>query len=240
MRCLLDILRDEKEIRNKGSLYSYTQIVLAYNSNRIEGSRLTEDQTRYLYETSTISTLPGDTADANDIIETINHFRCFDFMLDTADEELSEELIKKYHYYLKRNSVDELKGYLTPGEYKTRPNTVGNIETADPAEVSEKLDRLAKTYSGIDNVTINDVIDFHFGFELIHPFQDGNGRAGRMIMFKECLAHDIMPFIIEDKYKEFYYRGLDQYKIEKGYLIDTCLSAQDKYTEKVSYYYPEF
>jgi Fic family protein len=237
---LLKILRDEKEVRYKGSLYSYTQIELAYNSNRIEGSRLTEEQTRYLYETQTISTPPGETASMNDIIETANHFRCFDFMLDTAEEVISEALIKKYHYYLKRGTVDEQKGYLVPGEYKTHPNTVGNIETTAPSEVSEKLSRLLVSYNNAEDVSVNDVIDFHFEFERIHPFQDGNGRVGRMIMFKECLAKGVMPFIIEDKYKEFYYRGLDRYKTESGYLVDTCLAAQDKYTKKVLYYYPDY
>ena len=235
---LLKTLLEEKDVRHKGSLYSFTQIEMAYNSNRIEGSRLTEAQTRYLYETNTITTPPGETASVNDIMETVNHFRCFDFMLDTADDTLCEELIKKYHYYLKRNSVDELKGLLVPGEYKTKPNMVGNIETADPSEVEEKISLLLDIYQAIQEITLKDIIEFHFEFERIHPFQDGNGRAGRIIMFKECLAHGIMPFIIEDKYKEFYYRGLDQYKAEPGYLTDTCLSAQDKYKKKVLYYYP--
>jgi Fic family protein len=161
-------------------------------------------------------------------------------MLDTAEEEISEDLIKKYHYYLKRGTVDEQKGFLIPGEYKTHPNTVGNIETTAPSEVSEELSRLLTSYNGTEDVSASEIIDFHFKFERIHPFQDGNGRVGRMIMLKECLAKGVMPFIIEDKYKEFYYRGLDQYKIESGYLVGTCLAAQDKYGKKVLYYYPDY
>ncbi|MGF7142016.1 Fic family protein [Anaerotaenia torta] len=236
---LLELLREEKEMKLKGSLYHQTQIKLTYNSNRIEGSRLSEDQTRYIYETNTINTQPDETADVDDIIETVNHFACFDYMLTHADEELTEEMIKEFHRLLKRNTSDERKEWFRVGNYKARENMVGDKETTSPAKVAGEMQKLLADYHGKKNKTIQDILEFHYRFECIHPFQDGNGRVGRVIMFKECLKNDILPFIIDEAHKLFYYRGLNQYKTEKGYLTDTCLSAQDQYEVMVSYFFPE-
>lgn len=233
---LLQQLLEEKEMKLKGGLYHITQIKLAYNSNRIEGSRLSEDQTRYIYETNTISVEPDETASVDDITETINHFSCFDYMLDCADELLTEEMIKKYHLLLKRNTSDERKEWFHVGDYKAKPNMVGDSETASPANVSHDMQQLLVDYCAKNAITIEDIIDFHYRFEIIHPFQDGNGRVGRMIMFKECLKHSILPFIIDHEHKLFYYRGLKEYPYEKGFLIDTCLSSQDRYEALAAYF----
>jgi len=236
---LLDRLREEMEMKLKGGLYHLTQIKLAYNSNRIEGSRLSEDQTRYIFETNTLNLEPDETANVDDIIETINHFSCFDYMLANAEQELSEEMIKEFHRLLKRNTSDERKGWYRVGDYKTRPNVVGDMETTPPAEVAGEVRKLLFDYHHHQGNTIEDIIAFHYRFERIHPFQDGNGRVGRIIMFKECLKNDILPFIIDHEYKLFYYRGLKEYTTERGYLTDTCLSAQDQYKGLVSYFYPD-
>lgn len=220
----------------RGGLYHLTQIKLAYNSNRIEGSQLSEDQTRYIYETNTISVEPNDTASVDDIVETINHFSCFDYMLAHADKKLTEKMIKEYHHLLKRNTSDERKEWFRVGQYKARPNMVGDNETPPPAKVASEIQRLLTDYHIKDKITFDDMVDFHYQFEKIHPFQDGNGRVGRIIMFKECLKNNIMPFIIDHKHKLFYYRGLKEYQLEKGFLIDTCLSSQDRYGEMVSYF----
>jgi Fic family protein len=220
--------------RLKGGLYHQTQIKLAYNSNRIEGSALSEEQTRYIYETNTLGLEANKTANVDDIIETVNHFFCFDFMLDHADENLSETLIKDFHRLLKNNTSDSRKDWFKVGDYKTRPNMVGGIETAAPENVSGKIAALLEAYHSKKTIDFQAVVDFHYRFEKIHPFQDGNGRVGRMILFKECLTHDIVPFIIEDEYKLFYYRGLKKFEKVPGYLTDTCLAAQDKYQELVS------
>ncbi len=220
----------------RGGLYHLTQIKLAYNSNRIEGSQLSEDQTRYIYETNTISVEPNDTASVDDIVETINHFSCFDYMLAHADKKLTEKMIKEYHHLLKRNTSDERKEWFRVGQYKARPNMVGDNETTPPAKVASEIQRLLTDYHIKDKITFDDMVDFHYQFEKIHPFQDGNGRVGRIIMFKECLKNNIMPFIIDHKHKLFYYRGLKEYQLEKGFLIDTCLSSQDRYGEMVSYF----
>lgn len=239
MRNLLEILREEKSMGLKGGLYHKTQIKLAYNTNRIEGSKLSEEQTRYIYETNTIVTEEGEnTANINDIIETVNHFNCFDYMLDIADKPLSEEYIKRFHLLLKSNTSDAKKAWFRVGDYKTRPNEVGGIETSKPSEVANDMEELLETYSEKGAITIEDIIDFHYRFEKIHPFQDGNGRVGRLIIFKECLAYNIMPLIIEDEFKFFYYRGLKEYPDVKEYLIDTCLSAQDDYERTVNYFFP--
>jgi Fic family protein len=232
---LLRLLREEKSMRLKGGLYHQTQIKLCYNTNRIEGSKLSEEQTRYIFETNTINTDPNETANVDDIIETTNHFICFDYMLDIAEKPLSEEIIKEFHKILKTGTSDSRKDWFKTGEYKSRPNVVGDIETTPPAKVKEAVCDLLDSYNG-KQIDFNAIVDFHYRFEKIHPFQDGNGRVGRLIMFKECLKNDIVPFIIEDEYKAFYYRGLKEFEKVSGYLTDTCLSAQDKYKEIAGYF----
>ncbi|MFV0566083.1 MAG: Fic family protein [Flavobacteriaceae bacterium] len=237
---LLRIFQEEKESGLKGGIYHQTQIQLAYNTNRIEGSKLSEEQTRYIYETNTIFVENEEkTANINDIIETLNHFSCFDYMLEIALEPLSEAHIKKFHFILKNNTTDAKKKWFNIGDYKLKPNVVGGKETSLPSEVPSDMGKLIKTYNKQKTTTINDIIDFHYQFEKIHPFQDGNGRVGRLIMFKECLAHNIIPFIIEENHKFFYYRGLSEYPKIKEYLIDTCLSAQDSYKRMVDYFFPK-
>lgn len=234
---LLAVLREEKESRLKGGLYHQTQIKLAYNTDRIEGSKLSEEQTRYIYETNTIFMEDGETtANVDDIIETVNHFSCFDYMLDIADEPLSEKHIKDFHRLLKTNTSDSKKSWFRVGEYKLKPNVVGGIETTPLSKVQREIEELLTAYHEKQKITVEDIIDFHFKFEQIHPFQDGNGRVGRLIIFKESLSHNNIPFIIEDDHKFFYYRGLSEYPKVKGYLIDTCLSAQDKYKEMIKYF----
>ena len=238
---LLNKLREEKSSGLKGDLFNETQIKFTYNTNRIEGSQLSEEQTRYIYETNTIFADNGETAvNVDDIIETINHFTCFDYLLEIANENLSEEHIKKFHSLLKYNTSDSKKTWFNIGEYKSKPNVVGGEETSLPSQVSLDIKNLLISYHKKKKISFEDIVDFHFQFERIHPFQDGNGRVGRLIMFKECLAHDILPFIIEDENKFFYYRGLKEYMSEKGYLTDTCLAAQDKYKVMVQYFFPDF
>lgn len=232
---LLNLLLEEKNMGLKGGLYHKSQINLAYNSNRIEGSCLTEEQTRYIYETNTILNEENEPLKVDDILETINHFRCFDFMLDHADEELTEELIKEFHKLIKNNTSDEKKDWFRVGDYKLHPNEVGGMQTTLPEEVAREMEKLLAEYLEKSEVTFEDIVDFHQLFESIHPFQDGNGRVGRIIMFKECLKHDILPFIIDEQW--YYYRGLKEYKTEKGYLLDTCRSAQDVYEDYVNYFF---
>jgi Fic family protein len=232
---LLHRLQEEKAMRLKGGLYHTTQIKLAYNSNRIEGSMLSEEQTRYIFETNTLSVAPDETANVDDIIETVNHFICFDFMLEVAEKNLSEEMIKEFHRILKSNTSDSRKEWFKVGDYKTRPNVVGDRETTAPAEVGGAIAALLDSYHKV-TVDFAALVDFHYHFEKTHPFQDGNGRVGRIILFKECLKHNIVLFIIEDEYKMFYYRGLKEFEKTPDYLMDTCLSAQDKYREVVGYF----
>jgi Fic family protein len=232
---ILRRLQEEKSMRLKGGLYHTTQIKLAYNSNRIEGSKLSEEQTRYIFETNTLNTAPNETANVDDIIETVNHFICFDYMLDVAEKNLSEEMIKEFHRILKSNTSDSRKEWFKIGDYKTRPNVVGDMETTAPAEVCSAITALIDSYLEMA-VDFAALVNFHYRFEKTHPFQDGNGRVGRIILFKECLKHDIVPFIIENEYKVFYYRGLKEFEKTPGYLMDTCLSAQDKYREVVGYF----
>ena len=236
---LLEMLKEEKEMGLKGGIYHTTQIKFAYNTNHIEGSRLSEEQTRYIYETNTIAPEGEEATSIDDIMETVNHFQCFDYMLDHVEEPLSEEMIKKFHSILKSNTSDSRKSWFNVGEYKSRPNIVGERKTAPPSKVKEQMIALLERYNNIQDININDIIAFHHEFEVIHPFQDGNGRVGRLIMFKECLRNNIMPFIIEESHKLFYYRGLNEYKNEKGYLVDTCLSAQDYYEQLVKYFIGE-
>ncbi|WP_199899000.1 Fic family protein [Paenibacillus popilliae] len=235
----MERLLEEKEMKLKGGLYHQTQIKLAYNSNRIEGSRLSEDQTRYIYDTNTINVEPDEAASVDDIIETVNHFSCFDDMLAHADEELTEDMIKEFHRLLKRSTSDERKEWFRVGDYKTRPNVVGDTKTTAPAKVGGEIQKLLADYRNKKNKSVEDIVDFHYRFESIHPFQDGNGRVGRIIMFKECLKNDILPFIIDYEHKLFYYRGLKEFTTEKGYFADTCLSAQDQYEVMVSYFFPD-
>jgi len=238
-RAISERLLEERKMRLKGGLYHQTQIVFAYNTNRIEGSRLTEDQTRYIYETRTISIAPEGTANVDDIIETSNHFTCFDYMLDHSSEKLSEDMIKEYHRLLKRGTSDERKDWFKVGDYKTKPNMVGDTETTPPVKVAVAMGKLLDDYNGISAVNLEDIVDFHYRFESIHPFQDGNGRVGRLIMFKECLANDVLPFIVRDEQKQFYYRGLKEYPREKGYLLDTCRTFQDQYEKLIAYFIPQ-
>ena len=234
---VLDILREQKEMKLKGNLYHQTQISFAYNTNHIEGSTLTEDQTRYIFETNTILFASDTIAKVDDILETANHFKLVDYMLDVADKKLTEKMIKEIHEILKDGTSDSRVEWFNVGEYKQRANTIGNgIKTTSPNNVEKEMSKLMEWYNSLEQITIKEIIEFHFRFEKIHPFQDGNGRVGRIIMFKECLKNNIIPFIILDKDKLFYYRGLKEYKNEKGYLIDTCLNAQDQYENLVQYY----
>lgn len=238
-QALLELLREEMRMAHKGGLYPRTQIKFAYNSNRIEGSRLSEEQTRYIFETNTISVEPEETANVDDIIETVNHFACFDYMLEHAGEPLSEKMIKEFHRLLKRNTSDERKSWFRIGEYKARPNRVGDRHTTEPDRVAEAMERLLAAYNRRIDPTFQAIVAFHVEFEEIHPFQDGNGRVGRIILFKECLRNGITPFVIDHEIKLFYYRGLREYRSESGFLSDTCLSAQDRYAAEVAYFFPD-
>ena len=232
---LLEILQDEKRRKYFGGIYHKTQIELTYNSNHIEGSRLTHDQTRYIFETNTIG-VDSEALNVDDIIETSNHFRCIDMVIDSAKGALTERYIKELHFILKSGISDSRLSWFAVGDYKKRANEVGGLATAMPTEVTGQMKRLLEAYSEKEDKTLEDILEFHVNFERIHPFQDGNGRVGRLIMFKECLKYGIVPFIIEDDIKMFYYRGLKEWKYEKGYLRDTCLSAQDKYKAYLDYF----
>ena len=224
---ILQVLREEKEARLSGGLYHELQVRMTYNSNHIEGSKLTEDQTRLIFETNTIDV--GDGILVDDILETVHHFRAIDYVIDKAEEELSEDIIKHLHYLLKHDTKDSTLSWFAVGDYKKRANVVGGRETAKPKEVPGRMHELLADYNAKDKVTIEDVVAFHAEFEHIHPFQDGNGRVGRLIALKECLHHNIIPFIIEDNKKGFYYRGLSEWRNEKGWLTDTCLDGQDTF-----------
>ena len=232
---LLSRLREEKEAKLSGGIYHRTQIDLTYNSNHIEGSRLTHDQTRYIFETNTIG-IEGESIRVDDIIETTNHFRCIDLIIDRAEERLTESLIKELHLILKSGTSDNRKDWFTVGDYKRLPNEVGGNETTAPEDVHREMKALLKEYNGKKQKSFEDIIDQHQRFESIHPFQDGNGRVGRLVMFKECLANGIVPFIITDELKMFYYRGLQEWSRVRGYLLDTCLTAQDNYKKLLNYF----
>ncbi|KIR02300.1 Oligopeptide ABC transporter, periplasmic oligopeptide-binding protein OppA [Lachnospiraceae bacterium TWA4] len=232
---LLEVLRDEKRSGRTGGIYHKIQIELTYNSNHIEGSRLTHDQTRYIYETNTIG-FDSDGANVDDIIETTNHFRCIDLIIDKAQLAISEKLIKELHFILKTGTSDSRKDWFEVGNYKRFPNEVGGLETTLPEEVSKSIKTLLREYNQTKLKTFDELLDFHYKFERIHPFQDGNGRVGRLLLFKECLRNQITPFIIEDDLKMFYYRGLNEWKSEKGYLRDTCLTAQDRFKVYLDYF----
>lgn len=232
---LLKLLKEQKAMKLKGGIYHRTQIDLTYNSNRIEGSKLTHDQTRYIFETNTIGA-SKDVFNVDDIIETSNHFRCIDLIIDKAEAKLTESLIKELHFLLKTGTSDSRKDWFNVGEYKKLPNEVGGNETCHPKEVTTKMKSMLTAYHGIKEKNFQDIIDFHYQFEIIHPFQDGNGRVGRLIMFKECLANNVVPFIIDEELKLFYYRGLQEWPHIKEYLLDTCLTAQDNYKAILKYF----
>ena len=224
---ILQILRDEKDAKISGGLYHELQILMTYNSNHIEGSRLTKEQTRMIFETNTIDIDDGVPID--DILETVHHFRAIDYVIDVAEDELTEEIIKHLHFIIKHDTKDATLNWFAVGDYKRKANVVGGLETTKPKDVPARMKALLSDYNSKRAITVNDIIAFHADFEYIHPFQDGNGRVGRLIILKECLRHNIIPFIIEDRKKSFYYRGLSKWKTEKGWLTDTCLDGQDTF-----------
>ena len=224
---ILRILREEKEMKLPGGLYHELQVRMTYNSNHIEGSRLSEEQTRMIFETDTIDA--GDGIPVDDILETVHHFRAIDYVIDVAEDELTEDIIKHLHYILKHDTRDATLGWFAVGDYKTRANVVGGRETTKPSEVHAHMKALIDRYNATGGVTLQDIVAFHAEFERIHPFQDGNGRVGRLVALKECLRHSVIPFIIEDAKKNFYYRGLAEWENEKGWLTDTCLNGQDTF-----------
>ena len=232
---LLDILKEQKDSKLSGGIYHRIQIDLTYNSNHIEGSRLTHDQTRYIFETNTIG-ITDESVNVDDIVETTNHFRCIDSVIDNAKYELSEKYIKELHFVLKSGTGDSRKDWFKVGDYKNLPNEVGGMQTVLPENVHTEMRNLLDAYNNNNQITLDYIIDFHVQFERIHPFQDGNGRVGRLIMFKECLKHNIAPFIIDEEHKMFYYRGLKEWNNEKGFLRDTVLSCQDKFYKILKYF----
>lgn len=232
---LLLALREQMESKMRGGIYHRTQIDLTYNSNHIEGSRLSKEQTRYIYETNTIG-VTDEAVSVDDIIETTNHFRCIDFIIEHAEEPLTEEMIKRLHALLKAGTSDADRPWFAVGEYKRLPNEVGGKEATAPEDVTAAMRALLQEYSGKREVSLEEILDFHYRLEMIHPFQDGNGRVGRLIIFKECLAHHIVPFIITEELKMYYYRGLDRWEEVRGYLLDTCLTAQDRYRAILDYF----
>ena len=236
---LLARLRLEKDAGIPGGIYHKVQIELTYNSNHIEGSRLTHDQTRYIFETNTIG-ISDETIKVDDIVETANHFKCIDQVIDMANFMLSESFVKQLHLLLKSGTSDSRKSWFAVGDYKRFENEVGGKETTKPADVSKAMKKLLKEYNANKHKSLKEIIDFHYKFENIHPFQDGNGRVGRLIMFKECLRNGITPFIISDDIKEYYYRGLNEWKNEPGYLMDTCLTAQDRFKAYMDYFGLEY
>ncbi len=236
---LLDILREQKDGKMTGGIYHKVQIDLTYNSNHMEGSRLTHDQTRYIFETNTIG-FENEAVNVDDVIETANHFRCIDLVIDQANSALTEKFIKQLHFVLKTGTSDSRKDWFAVGEYKKLPNEVGGNDTTLPEDVSAEMRKLLASYNGLPTKTFEDIVAFHVAFERIHPFQDGNGRVGRLILFKECLKHNIVPFIIEDNRKLFYYRGLKAWDQERGWLLDTCLTAQDRFKAYLDYFRIEY
>lgn len=238
-RTLYHVLKEEKNLAITGGIYHKIQIELTYNSNHIEGSKLTHDETRYIYETNTIG-IENKQINVDDIIETVNHFRCIDYIIQNCDKLITEKMLKEIHQILKTGTSDGRLDWFAVGDYKKFPNEVGGIETASPEEVHSKIKQLLTTYREIEHPDFDTLLDFHFQFERIHPFQDGNGRIGRLILFKECLKHNIVPFIITGQLKMLYYRGLSEWKSEKGYLRDTCLTAQDEMKQYLNYFKIEY
>lgn len=236
---LLNHLKEQKDMKLKGGVYHRTQIDLTYNSNRIEGSRLTQDQTRFIFETNTIG-ITDENLNVDDIIETYNHFHCIDLIIEKAKSTVTESFIKELHYVLKSGTSDNRKDWFMVGDYKKLPNEVGGNETCHPKKVAAEMKKLLADYNSITQKSLEDIIDFHQKFEVIHPFQDGNGRVGRLVMFKECLANNIVPFIISEDLKLYYYRGLNEWNNVKEYLLDTCLTAQDNYKAILNYFEIKF
>ena len=232
---LLDRLKEEKNIKLSGGIYHKIQVDLTYNSNHIEGSTLTHDQTRYIFETQTVGT-ENEVLNVNDIIETNNHFRCIDYIIYNANKQITEKLIKELHFLLKTGTSDARISWFAVGDYKNLPNQVGGNDTTEPENVAKEIKNLLKKYNQIENKTLDDLLDFHYRFECIHHFQDGNGRIGRLLLFKECLKYNIVPFIIDEKLKLYYYRGLQNWTTEPGFLRDTCLMAQDKFKITLKYF----
>ncbi len=232
---LLSVLQREKQSRLPGGIYHRVQIDLTYNSNHIEGSRLSREQTRFIFETNTIG-IEKQAVNVDDVVETANHFRCIDLVIDDANRALSQAMIKRLHEILKNGTSDSRQDWFAVGEYKKLPNEVGGQETAAPEDVESRMRALLNAYNAKTRKTLRDLLDFHVQFESIHPFQDGNGRVGRLILFKECLKNDIVPFIITDDLKMFYYRGIREWKTEPGYLTDTCLTAQDHFKALMDYF----
>ena len=232
---LLNKLKEEKDMKLSGGIYHKTQIELTYNSNHIEGSTLSHDQTRYIFETNTIGIGKG-TVNVDDVVETANHFKCVDYIIDNAKKPISESMIKHLHFILKNGTSDSRKNWFNVGDYKKLPNEVGGTETCPPEKVKEEIKKLLDSYNKIKQKSFEQILEFHKNFESIHPFQDGNGRVGRLLAFKDCLANNIVPFIVDEDHKFFYYRGLKEWANEKGYLIDTCLSCQDKYKVYLDYF----
>ena len=232
---LLEYLQREKESKLPGGIYHKVQIDLTYNSNHIEGSRLTHDQTRYIFETNTIG-LADQVVDVDDVVETANHFRCIDMVIDHATRPLNERFIKQLHAVLKASTSDSRKDWFAVGDYKKLPNEVGGRDTVAPEDVAAEVRKLLDDYNSTTEKTLEQIIAFHVRFEEIHPFQDGNGRVGRLVMFKECLRNNIVPFIITEELKLFYYRGLHGWHNEKGYLTDTCLTAQDQFKHVLNHF----
>ena len=232
-------LQEERKSKRKGGLYHKTQVNLAYNSNKIEGSKLTEEQTRYIFETRTIGFKDQEAVSVDDIIETSNHFIAFDFLIDTIEKPLSNDIIKEFHRILKTGTSDAMKDWFSVGVWKKLPNEVGGSKTTLPQNVDVEMILLNESYNSKTSILFEDIVAYHYHFEKIHPFQDGNGRVGRLIMYRECLKNDIIPFIIDDEHKQYYYRGLREFETIKEYLMDTCLSAQDTYKEWVKYFYKD-
>ena len=232
---LLQILREQKAAKMTGGIYHKVQIDLTYNSNHIEGSRLTHDQTRYIFETNTIG-FENESVNVDDVIETSNHFRCTDMVIDQAGSALTEKFIKELHFVLKTGTSDSRKDWFAVGDYKKLPNEVGGNDTTLPEDVAGEIRKLLTDYNALPAKAFEDIVAFHVAFERIHPFQDANGRVGRLILFKECLKNNIVPFIIEDNLKLFYYRGLKEWDREKGFLMDTCLTAQDRFKAYLDYF----
>lgn len=232
---LLAFLKREKDASLKGGIYHKIQIDLTYNSNHIEGSRLSHDQTRFIFETKTLG-IADDAVKVDDIVETVNHFRCIDLAIEGANTKLSESFIKQLHYILKTGTTDAMKSWFKVGDYKMIENEVGGSETVRPEDVATEMKALLADYNSKSEITFDDILNFHVRFESIHPFQDGNGRVGRLIMFKECLKHNIVPFIITEELKMFYNRGIKEWKNERGYLRDTCLTGQDAMKVSLDYF----
>lgn len=232
---LLEILTAERRAKLSGGIYHKVQVELTYNSNHIEGSRLTHDQTRYIFETNTIG-MDGGAVGVDDVVETANHFQCIDFVIENAKKPITEALIKELHRTLKSGTSDARQGWFAVGEYKKLPNTVGDLYTVSPEKVAESMKALLNEYNAMKEKSFDDLLNFHYRFERIHPFQDGNGRIGRLLLFKDCLKYNIVPFIIDEKLKLFYYRGLKEWEQERGYLCDTCLAAQDKFKLYLDYF----